>query len=163
MEGAGSGGDGEHERVIAEALAAWGGLAGPLIPVLNAIHDRLGFLPPPTVVRVADGLNLSRAEVHGVITFYHDYRTTPPGRHVLKLCRAEACQSMGANDLVDHLAQRHGLALHATAEDGALTLEPVFCLGNCACAPAAMIDGRLVGRVTTQTLDALVKDPEAAP
>jgi formate dehydrogenase subunit gamma len=163
MDGAANGGNGDHERVIAEALAACSGLAGPLIPVLNAIHDRLGWLPPQTVERVADGLNLSRAEVHGVITFYHDYRTAPPGRHVLKLCRAEACQSMGANDLVDHMAKRHGLALHATADDGSLTLEPVFCLGNCACAPAAMIDGRLVGRVNAQTLDALVQDPEAVP
>jgi formate dehydrogenase subunit gamma len=161
MEGAGIGAESDHERVIAEALATRGSWAGPLIPVLNAIHDRLGFLPPQTVERVAAGLNLSRAEVHGVITFYHDYRSTPPGRHVLKLCRAEACQSMGANDLVAHMARRHGLELHATADDGSITLEPVYCLGNCACAPAAMIDGRLVGRVNADTLDALVRDPEA--
>ncbi len=161
MVAAGSGGESDHERVIADALAECGQMAGALIPVLNAIHDRLGFLPTQTVERVADALNLSRAEVHGVITFYHDYRTTPPGRHVLKLCRAEACQSMGANDLVAHLASRHGLELHATASDGSITLEPVYCLGNCACAPAAMIDGRLVGRLTAQRLDAIVRDPEA--
>jgi formate dehydrogenase subunit gamma len=163
MERTRIGADGDHEQVIAEALAARGDLRGALLPVLNAIHDRLGYLPSQTVERVAVGLNLSRAEVHGVITFYHDYRTTPPGRHVLKLCRAEACQSMGANDLVAHMSDRHGLELHATAPDGSITLEPVFCLGNCACAPAAMIDGRLVGRVTAATLDALVRDPEAEP
>lgn len=163
MDRAQSGGDGDHERVIAEVLAARGHLQGALLPVLNGILDRLGFIPAQTVELVARGLNLSRAEVHGVITFYHDYRTHPPGRHVLKLCRAEACQSMGANELVAHMKHRHGLELHATTADGRLTLEQVFCLGNCACSPAAMIDGRLVGRVTTDTLDALVRDPEGGP
>jgi len=126
------------------------------LPILHAIQDRLGFLPPETAPRVADGLNLSRADVHGVITFYHDFRSAPPGRHVLKICRAEACQAMGAQALEARLKARLGIDFGQTTPDGAITLEPVYCLGNCALSPAVMIDGDLHGRVTPGRLDALL-------
>ena len=143
-------------RAVDEALAAHADEPGALLPVLHAVQDRLGYLPPDTAARVALGLNISQADVHGVISFYHDFRSAPPGRHVVKLCRAEACQAMGAEALVDRLATRHGAALHATTSDGAVTLEPVYCLGNCALSPALLVNGRLVGRVTAERLDGLM-------
>lgn len=150
-----------HE-VIAGALAAHRDEPGALLPVLHDIVDRLGYLPEETVARVAEGLNLSRAEVHGVITFYPDFRTEPPGRHVLRVCRAESCQAMGADALIDHLAARHHVALGQTRGDGALTAEPVYCLGNCALSPAILLDGKPHGRVTAPRLDALLDAALAA-
>jgi formate dehydrogenase subunit gamma len=131
---------------------------GPLIEVLHAVQAALGYVPPDAVPILAEELNLSRAEVHGVVTFYHFFRETPPGRHTVSICRAEACQSMGADDLVDHAKRRLGVDFHETTADGAFSLEPVFCLGNCACSPAAMIDGRLYGRVTPERFDELVAE-----
>src|SRR5262245_19866670 len=119
-------------RAIDSAIAAHKDELGALLPVLHAIQDQLGFIPADAVPKVADALNLSRADVHGVITFYHDFRHDPPGRHVLKLCRAEACQSMGAEALVAHARKRLGVDFRQTTRDGAITLEPVYCLGNCA-------------------------------
>jgi formate dehydrogenase subunit gamma len=152
--------------IIAEAIAANRALPGALLPVLHAIQDALGFIPPDAVPQIALGLNLSQADVHGVISFYHDFRSTPPGRHVLKLCRAEACQSMGAEALAEHLTRRLGVAWKQTSPDGALTIEPVYCLGNCALSPAAMLDGKLRGRVTAAALDDLIaacrRDAEGA-
>jgi formate dehydrogenase subunit gamma len=145
-------------EVIAAALAAHQDEPGALLPILHDIVDRLGYLPEETVARVADGLNLSRAEVHGVITFYPDFRTEPPGRHLLKMCRAEACQSMGADALLVHLKQRHHLAPGDTSADGAITIEPVYCLGNCALSPALLLDGVPHGRLTTAKLDRLIGD-----
>jgi formate dehydrogenase subunit gamma len=107
---------------------------------------------------VAEALNLSRAEVHGIVTFYHDFRREKPGRHVLKLCRAEACQSMGAAALAQHAQARLATAWGGTSADGAVTVEPVFCLGLCACAPAAMLDDRVVGRLDRERLDALIAE-----
>jgi formate dehydrogenase subunit gamma len=109
---------------------------------------------------VAGALNLSRAEVHGVIGFYHDFRSEPPGEHIVHLCRAEACQSMSAQALEAHATQRLGVGFHATTPDGAFSLEPVYCLGNCALSPAMMIDGRLYGRVTPERFDAVIADWE---
>ncbi len=129
---------------------------GALLPVLHALQDALGYLPPSVVPIVAEVLNLSRAEVHGVLTFYHHFRTTPPGRHTLRICRAEACQSMGSAALEQHARRRLGIGFHDTTPDGALSLEPVYCLGNCACSPAVMVDGDLYGRVTPARLDALL-------
>jgi formate dehydrogenase subunit gamma len=146
------------EQAIDRAVAAHKDDLGPLLPVLHAIHDEHGYLPPETVERVADGLNLSRAEVHGVITFYHDFRTRPPGRHVLKVCRAEACQAMGSEALAATLQARLGVRFKETSADGAVTLEPVYCLGNCALSPAVMLDGELRGRVTQARLDALLAE-----
>ena len=102
---------------------------------------------------IAEALNLSRAEVHGVVTFYHDYRRLPPGRHVLKLCQAEACQAMGSRALTAHVQDRLGVALGGTTPDGRVTLEPTYCLGLCATAPSAMLDGRLIGRASAGKLD----------
>ena len=133
------------------------GHPGPLIEILHGIQEELGFIPEGAVPLLAEGLNLSRAEVHGVVTFYHHFRSHPPGRHVVQVCRAEACQSMGAEALVAHAQQRLGVAMHGTTADGAVTLEPVYCLGNCACSPAIMIDGEPHGRVTPERFDALVE------
>jgi formate dehydrogenase subunit gamma len=129
---------------------------GATLPILHAIQDELGFVPVEAIDRIAAALNLSRAEVHGVVTFYHDFRTAAPGRTVLKLCRAEACQAMGSARLEQHLREAHGLAMGATTADGACTLEPVYCLGNCALSPSALVDGRLLGRVDAARLDRVV-------
>jgi formate dehydrogenase subunit gamma len=131
-------------------------LPGACLPILHAIQDELGFVPHEAVDRIADGLNLSRAEVHGVLTFYHDFRTAPPGRTVVKLCRAEACQARGCTPLERRLHERHGLTMGATSTDGALTLEPVYCLGNCALGPSVLVDGKLVGRLDADKVDAIV-------
>ena len=131
---------------------------GPLIEILHSVQAALGYVPPDAVPIIAETLNLSRAEVHGVVTFYHFFRETPPGRHTVSICRAEACQSMGADGLVEHAKRRLGVNFHETTADGAFSLEPVFCLGNCACSPAAMIDGRLYGRVTPERFDELVAE-----
>ncbi|MEZ4362646.1 MAG: formate dehydrogenase subunit gamma [Kofleriaceae bacterium] len=159
-------GDPSRQRaisVIRAAVAAHRDLPGALLPILHAIQDELGYLPEPTVPLVADGLNLSRAEVHGVITFYSDFRSEAPGRHVLKVCRAEACQAMGAEALVAHLRERHGLELGATSEGGAVTAEAVYCLGNCALSPAVLVDEHPHGRVSRERLDELLAGLAAAP
>jgi formate dehydrogenase subunit gamma len=150
-------------QVIDQALADLRHLPGALLPILHAIQDRLGFIPPDAAARIAVGLNLSHADVHGVITFYHDFRKVPPGRHVVKLCRAEACQSMGSRGIEARLKSRLGVDFGETTRDGAITLEPVYCLGNCACSPAVMIDGELCGRVTEERLDELLAPLLAPP
>ena len=144
-----------HSAAVEDAIARHAARPGALMPVLHAIQERLGFVPPDTVPRIAEALNISRAEVHGVIGFYHDFRATAPGRHVVKLCRAEACQSMGGEALAQHAQARLGTHFHHTSTDG-ITLEPVYCLGDCACSPAMMLDGRLYGRVTPDRFDRLV-------
>ena len=141
---------------IDAAIAENRDLRGATIPILHAIQDRLGYVPPAALDRIAKELNLSRADVHGVLTFYHDFRSAPPGEHVLKLCRAEACQAMGCERVERHLAERHGAAMHTTTADGRLTVEPVYCLGNCSLSPSLLLDGRLHGRVTPERLDALL-------
>jgi formate dehydrogenase subunit gamma len=146
----------EAGDVIKHAVAVHRDVRGALLPILHAIQDRLGYLPPDTVNSVADGLNLSRADVHGVITFYPDFRTQPPGRHVIRVCRAEACQAMGAEALIAHLEARHQLKLGDTRGDGAITAEQVFCLGNCALSPAVLVDGQPHGRVSPARLDELL-------
>jgi formate dehydrogenase subunit gamma len=145
------------EEAVAAAIAQHADSAGALLPMLHAIQDRLGFIPSEAVPRLADALNLSRAEVYGVITFYHDFRSAPPGRHVLKVCRAEACQAMGATALVDHITARLGTKLGETSADGAVTVEAVYCLGNCALSPAVMLDGALLGRVDAKRADELLE------
>ena len=120
-------------------------------------------MPQPAVALIASELNVSRAEVHGVVTFYHHFRHLPPGRHTLQLCRAEACQSMGGEALAEHAKARLGVDFKQTTPDGRYTLEPVYCLGNCACSPALMIDGELHGRVTPERFDQLLAVPESQP
>lgn len=127
-----------------------------LLPVLHAIQDQLGFIPPDDVEPLARAFNLSRAEVHGVITFYHFFKTTPPARCTVQVCRAEACQSMGGDALLSHVQQTLGCDLHAHTADGGFALEPVYCLGQCATAPAIMINDAVHARVTPARFDKLV-------
>jgi formate dehydrogenase subunit gamma len=131
-------------------------LEGPLLPILHAVQAEFGYVPQEALPVIARALNLSRAEVHGVVTFYHDYRDHPTGRHVLKLCRAEACQSMGGAALEDKVKKLLGIDFHQTTLDGAVTLEPVYCLGLCSTAPAAMLDGEVHGRLDDAALAQLV-------
>jgi formate dehydrogenase subunit gamma len=140
-------------RRLAEARAAE---AGALLPILHAIQDQLGYVPDTAVPIVAEVLNLSRAEVHGVVTFYHFVRTKPPGKQTLYVCRAEACQSMGSRELENYARRKLGVDFHETTADGRLSLEPVYCLGNCACSPAVMVDETVYGRVTPQRLDEIL-------
>ena len=128
-------------------VGALKGLEGPLLPILHEIQAEFGYVPQESLPVIAKELNLSRAEVHGVVTFYHDYRDHPAGRHVLKLCRAEACQSMGGDDIAERVKALLGIDFHQTTLDGAVTLEPVYCLGLCSCAPSAMLDGAVHGRL----------------
>ncbi len=133
---------------------------GPTVVILHALQDAFGHVPEAAIAMVAEALNLSRAEVHGVFTFYHDFRHEPAGRHVLKLCRSEACQSMGGEALAAHAEKKLGIALGQTTPDGRVTLEPIYCLGLCATAPSAMLDGRVIGRLTEARLDALVAEAQ---
>jgi formate dehydrogenase subunit gamma len=135
-------------------------LEGPLLPILHAIQDAFGCVPEQAVPVIAQALNLSRAEVHGVVTFYHDFRRQPAGRHVLKLCRAEACQAAGGDALAAQAQERLGVALGNTTADGRVTLEPVYCLGLCSVSPSAMIDGRIVARLDETKLDALLAETD---
>ncbi|MBI4693846.1 MAG: formate dehydrogenase subunit gamma [Gammaproteobacteria bacterium] len=140
-------------RDLVESLA---GIPGPLMPVLHALQDRYGYVPDEAVPIVAETLTLSRAEVHGVISFYHYFRQTPPGRATIQICRAEACQAMHVEKLVDHAKRTLGIDFHETTGDGRISLEPVYCLGNCACGPSVMVDGELHARVTVETFDEIV-------
>lgn len=133
-------------------------LDGALMPILQALQAKFGYIDECALPVVADVLNLTRAEVHGVVSFYHDFRRAPPGRHVVKLCRAEACQAAGGNELAAHAETRLGVETGATTADGAVTLDAVYCLGLCAVAPAAMVDGRLAGRVDTDRFDRLLAE-----
>ena len=133
---------------------------GPLLLVLHAVQDTLGHIPAAAVPVIADGLNLSRAEVHGCVTFYHYFRDHPAGRHTIRICRAEACQSMDGDALVAHAKRRLAVDFHHTTPGGEFSLEPVYCLGNCACSPAVMIDRTLYGRVTPQRFEELLAEWE---
>ena len=130
---------------------------GALLPILHAIQDRYGHVPEAAAPIVAKVLNLSRAEVHGVITFYHFFRTRPSGKHVVYVCRAEACQSMGARALERYARDKLEIGFHETTADGRFSLEPVYCLGNCACSPAIMVDETVHGRVTPERLDEILE------
>jgi formate dehydrogenase subunit gamma len=140
------------ERCVAAAVARMKDEPGPLLEILHAVQNELGFVPPEAVPLIADALNLSRAEVHGVVSFYHHFREQPAGQHTIQLCRAEACQSMHGDALAEFARRRLQIEFGQTREDGKVTLEAVYCLGNCACAPSAMIDGQLRGRLDTQAL-----------
>jgi len=131
-------------------------LPGALLPILHGIQDALGYVPKDAVPIVAKSLNLSRAEVHGVVSFYHWYRTEKPGEHVIHLCRAEACQAVGGRALETHVKTRLGIDFHETTADGRYTLEPAYCLGNCAVGPSLLIDMQLRGRITSARFDRLI-------
>lgn len=131
-------------------------LPGALLPILHALQEEFGYIDKAAIPLIADALNISKAEVHGVISFYHDFRHEPAGRHLLKMCRAEACQSMGCEPMIRHVEDRLGVKLGETTTDGAFTVEPVYCLGNCALSPAVMLDGKLYGRVSSEVADFLI-------
>lgn len=141
------------ERICTDLQA----LKGALLPILNAVQAEFGYVPADAVPVIAKRLNLSRAEVHGVISFYHLYRTSPGGAHTVYLCAAESCQAAGGTALAAHACDRLGVALHGTTDDGRFTLEPIYCLGNCACSPAVMVDGTLHGRVTPAAFDRILE------
>lgn len=132
--------------------------AGALLPILHAIQDQLGYVPTEATPLIAKSLNLSRAEVHGVISFYHHFRSTAPGKHTLQICRAESCQAMGSRDLEAHAKAALGIDYHQTTADGAISLEPVYCLGNCACSPSVRVGDEVQGRMDTTQLDALIAE-----
>jgi formate dehydrogenase subunit gamma len=129
---------------------------GALLPVLHGIQDELGYIPAEVIPAVAKVLNLSRAEVHGVVSFYHLFRTEPRGKRIIYICRAESCQAMGSRTLELHIKARLGIDYHETTTDGEVSLEPVYCLGNCACSPAIMIDEQVQSRVTPAIFDGLL-------
>lgn len=144
------------EEIIAEHQA----VEGAALPILHALQETFGCVPEAAIPMVARALNLSRAEMHGVVSFYHDFRREPAGRHVLKLCRAEACQACGGDGLADRAERRLGVRMGDTSPDGRVTLEAVYCLGLCATAPSAMLDGRVVGRLDEARLDALLAEAQ---
>jgi formate dehydrogenase subunit gamma len=144
-------------RRVGEIVEGHMGLEGPLLPILHAVQAEFGHLPDAALPVIAEGLNLTRAEVHGVASFYHDFRHVPAGTRVLKVCRAEACQAVGSNALVADLEARLGVRMGETSADGAVTLEPVYCLGLCACGPAALLDGEVIGRASGETLEKAVR------
>ncbi|HMM63482.1 MAG TPA: formate dehydrogenase subunit gamma [Mesorhizobium sp.] len=142
----------------ASIVQEYQGLEGPLLPILHGIQEEFGYVPQEALPVIATALNLSRAEVHGVVTFYHDFRREPAGRHVLKLCQAESCQAMGSDAVAARIKQLLGIGFHQTTADGAVTLEPVYCLGLCACSPSAMLDGEVIGRLDADRIDEIVAE-----
>ena len=148
------------QATLQEITTALKDKPGALLPILHAIQDALGYVPAESVPAIAKALNLSRAEVHGVISFYHYFRDTPPGKHTIHLCRAESCQAMGGKQLETHVKARLGIDFHETTADGKFSLEAVYCLGNCACSPAMQIDEEIFGRVSANLFDAVVKQTE---
>lgn len=131
---------------------------GALLPILHGIQDALGYIPPDSVPMIADALLQTRAEIHGVITFYHHFRLTPPGRIKLEVCRAEACQARGARHLESHVKEKLGIDYHHTTIDREFSLEPVYCLGNCACGPTIRVNDDVIGRITPEKFDLLVDE-----
>ena len=134
---------------------------GGLLPLLHAIQDDIGYVPQDAYLPISKGLALSVAEVHGVVTFYHHFRTHPVGKHILHVCRAESCQSMGAVKLEADIKAKLGIDYHQTTTDGAITLEPIYCLGNCACSPAVMLDDEVYGRVNIEMVAELIAEASA--
>ena len=146
------------QEVALETISAHSAQRGPLLPVLHALQETFGYVDPRAVPLVAKTLNLSRADVHGVLTFYSDLRSTPPGKVRVQVCRGEACQAVGAHALAEHATSSLRVDFGGTTADGSVTLDEVFCLGNCALGPTVTVDGRLHGRVQAAELDRLVRD-----
>lgn len=136
-------------------------MPGALLPLLHAIQDNVGYVPESSYTSIAKALSLSVAEVHGVVTFYHHFRTHKAGRHILQICRAESCQSMGSEALEAHAKKCLNIDYHQTTTDEAITLEPVYCLGNCALSPAVMLDDEIFGRVSAADLEAIIAEAKA--
>ena len=152
----------DTRQTVRQILALTQYMPGALLPVLHGVQDALGYIPADAVGEIARGLNLSRAEVHGVVTYYHHFRSEPAGRHVIQMCRAEACQSMGSEALWAHACTHLGRAGHGTTEDGTFTLEPVYCLGLCASSPAMAVNGQVHARVDPAKFDRLVAQARLA-
>lgn len=149
----------QHDPAIAsEIIASFDARPEMLVQILNAFVERYSFISDDLIRQLADELNLSRADVLGVVSFYHDFRREPAGRHIIKVCQGEACQAMGSRELTRHAERTLNVSLDASTEDGRFTLEPVFCLGNCACSPAVMIDQQVYGKVNDARFDALCAD-----
>lgn len=142
------------EAIATQIIAGFDSRPEMLVQILNAFLDRFGHIPETAIRQLAAELNLSRAEVHGVVSYYHDFRTSPPGRHVIKICQAEACQAMGSRRLTRHAEETLQLEMHSSNAEH--TLEPAYCLGNCACSPAVMVDGKTYGRVSNKRFDTIV-------
>ena len=145
-------------KSVADAVQKHAGEPGPLLEILHEVQKQLGCVPPEAVPQIAEALNLSRAEIHGVISFYHHFRETAPGHYVVQLCRAEACQAMNSRALEEFVRGRLRLNFGGTTPDGRITLEAVYCLGNCACAPSMMVNGELHGRVTPEKFGELARE-----
>ena len=149
------------KEIVEFAIESHQGKIGALLPVLHSIQDKLGHIPSESIPMIAGALSLSRAEVHGVMSFYHDFRGHPVGENILHLCRAEACQAMGSRELEDHAKERLSIDYGETTADGLFTLEPVYCLGNCACSPSLRVNDDLHARVTAEKFDELIAQMEA--
>lgn len=147
-----------EQHVIDTLVGQYKDLPGGLLPLLHAVQAEIGYVPDSAVVTIAKGLNLSRAEVHGVISFYHDFKTQPVGRNRVQICRSEACQSMGSRQLESYAKQRLGIDYHQTTDDGNISLEPVYCLGNCACSPSVRVNDKVFARVDQHRFDELIAD-----
>ena len=142
------------KQVATSIIAAFEARPEMLVQILHGFIERFGWISDDAIRQLADELNLSRAEVHGVVSYYHDFRTTPPGKHIVKVCEAESCQAMGSRELTAHAQESLGVEMHSSNAD--VTLEPVYCLGNCACSPAIMVDGKTYGRVSNERFDDIV-------
>lgn len=152
-----------HAQAIKAAIDAHRDKPGALLPILHALQDALGYVPPESLATIAHELNITRAEIYGVVTFYHHFRSTPPGRRIVRICRAEACQALGARALETHAKKTLGIDFHETTSDGAITLEAVYCLGNCGCGPSVLVgEDELHARVTPPAFDELVEAARAA-
>ena len=149
------------QEIVESAVESHRGKVGALLPVLHSVQDKLGFIPQEAVPLIAGAINLSRAEIHGVMSFYHDFRSEPAGEHIVHLCRAEACQAMGARGLEQHARERLGIDFGETTADRLFTLEPVYCLGNCACSPSIRINDEIHARVSPELFDELIAALEA--
>ena len=143
-------------------IAQHKGLPGALLPLLHAIQDEIGYVPEESYLSISKALALSVAEVHGVVTFYHHFRSHPAGKHILQICRAESCQAMGSEKLEASIKAKLGIDYHQTTSDGAITLEPIYCLGNCACSPSVMMDDEVYGRVDSQKMAELICEARAS-
>lgn len=152
----------EHLASVQAHIAAHQSKPGALLPLLHAIQDDIGFIPEESYKPISKALNISVAEVHGVVTFYHHFRTHQPGKHVLQICRAESCQAMGSEGLEAHVKKTLGIDYHQTTADGAITLEAVYCLGNCACSPSVAIDEQVCGRVDVDRINEIIAEARGA-
>ena len=143
-------------EIATEIIGKFGAKPELLVQILHAFVERYSYISEEAIRQIAQEVNLSRAEVHGVVSFYHDFRTSPPGKRIIKICQAESCQSMGSRELTAYAEEKLGIGMHETSDDGEVTLEPVYCLGNCACSPAVMIDKDVYGRVDAGKFDGLL-------